>query len=101
MDKTKLVHSWVGHPGWLFRILCYIFCFFVQVYEPTNNPLIVEVNVHSNGGLSFTIGESPKEGAFPKCQFAPGGCPEQGTLILKRPGFTKIFFCVENSSSTG
>ncbi len=34
--------------------------FFVRVYDPTNNPLIVKVDASSIGGLSLTPGESPK-----------------------------------------
>jgi hypothetical protein len=52
--------------------------------------VLPEVDAHSNGGLSFTPGEFPEGGGFPKCQFAPGGCLEKGTLISRRPGSTTI-----------
>jgi len=39
--------------------------FLVRVYDPANNPLIVEVDASSIGGLSLTPGESPKAGPSP------------------------------------
>jgi hypothetical protein len=49
MDRTELVHWWVlGHPGWLFGLLC-----------------LPEVDAHWNGWLSFTPRESPEGGPFP------------------------------------
>jgi len=74
MGKTEPVHWWVsGHPGRLFSAF-----------------VLPEVDAHLNGGLSFTPGEFPEGGPFPKCQFAPGGWLEQGTLISRRPGYTTI-----------
>jgi hypothetical protein len=93
MDKAELVPWWVlGHPAQLFGLLCCLFFFLVQVYEPTNNPLIVEVDAHSIGGLSFTPGESPEGGPFPHASLPQVVALSRGPSFREGQALPQYFF---------
>jgi hypothetical protein len=82
---------WVTQPGFLGFCVAFFF-FLVQVYEPTNNPLIVEVDAHSIGGLSFTPGESPEGGPFPNASLPQVVALSRGPSFPEGQALPQYFF---------